>query len=443
MMQLDDWQEEILKDESKYILLCKGRQIGGTTIFAKKSAKWMIEKKARILVGSITEDQAKLVIVMVYDYLNKDPLTAKMIKKGKNKPTQDRIRLTNGAEIRSRAVGTLGDGFRGFTADVNWLNEGASWSELAIVSIMPTLLTTGGSIWVDSTPKGMYLPNGEKRWFYNAYENKGGRWKVYYKNSREVILNRKISGEWTEERRQASLKLLEDQKQEMSKLMFGQEYLGLFQEDLLNFFPDELIEELSILEKKSKTKEGYFLNYYLGADIGVKDDPTILTIGERREDKLFQVELIKMKPNGKEIYTTEITDRILQEKRLWDTTNEFIDGGGVGFGVYSELKKSEAKFSVVDLNSSSKSVSKDDKKQKKILQSDMYHNLKVLMERGNIYFLKDDELKASLRGIQREVDKDGREFFHGRNNHIAESLVRLAWSMQSKDLKLSVYSIKV
>lgn len=438
-MQLDDWQEQILNDESKYILLCKGRQIGGTTIFAEKSFKWMVEKGARILVGSITEDQAKLVIVMVYELLSKNKQTLKMIKKGKDKPTQDRIRLTNGAEIRSRAVGTMGDGFRGFTADVNWLNEGASWSELAIISIMPTLLTTGGSIWVDSTPKGMYLPNGEKRWFYRAYENKGGRWKVYYKNSRDVILNRKINDEWTIQRREASLKLLDDQEQEMSQLMFGQEYLGLFQEELLNFFPDELIEKLCILDKIPKTNE----DHYLGADIGVKEDPTIITIGRRKGDKLFQTELITMKPNGKEIYTTQITDRILQEKRLWDTSKEFIDGGGVGFGVYSELMNSEARNSVVDLNSSSKSVSKDGKKQKKILQTDMYYNLKVLMERRNIYFLKDDELKASLRGIQREVDREGREFFRGRNNHITESLVRLAWCMQRKDLNLMVYTIKV
>lgn len=437
-MELDDWQKEILEDESKYILLCKGRQIGGTTVFAEKAAKWMLEKKSRLLVGSITEDQAKLVILMVYDIIYKT--NPKLIKKGKDKPTQDRIKLTNGAEIRSRAVGTLGDGFRGFTADVNWLNEGASWSELAIVAIMPTLLTTGGSIWVDSTPKGMYLPNGEKRWFYKAYENQGNRWKVYYKNSRDVIKNRKITEEWTESRREASIKLLEDQEKEMSQLMFGQEYLGLFQEELLNFFPDELIEELCTEEKADKSEA---LDYYLGADIGVKQDPTIIAIGGTNGEKLLQTELIKMKPNGKEIYTTTITDRILQEKRLWDTTKEFIDGAGVGYGVYSELKNSEARYSVVDLESSSKSVSKDDKKKKKIMQSDMYHNLKVLMERRKIKFLKDDELKASLRGIQREVDENGKEFFSGRNNHIAEALVRLAWCMQEKSLKLQVFSIKV
>ena len=70
-MILDEWQEQIINDKSPYILLCKGRQIGGTSTYAEKSVKWMREYKSKILVGSITEEQAKLVIVMVYDIARK------------------------------------------------------------------------------------------------------------------------------------------------------------------------------------------------------------------------------------------------------------------------------------------------------------------------------------------------------------------------------------
>ena len=70
-MRYDDWQEEMIEDTSQYIMLCKGRQIGGTSTFAEKAVKWMKERKSKILVGSITEEQAKLVILMVKDILFK------------------------------------------------------------------------------------------------------------------------------------------------------------------------------------------------------------------------------------------------------------------------------------------------------------------------------------------------------------------------------------
>lgn len=424
-IQLDPWQLEVINDKHKYILICKGRQIGGTTVLAHKAVKWMLEKKSRILVGSITEDQAKLVIIMVLQIL--ESIDKRLIK---GRPTQDRINLKNGAEIRSRPVGTLGDGFRGFTADVNWLNEVAAWPELALIAIMPTLMTTGGEIWADSTPKGKYLTSGDFRWFYRVFLNKDGRWKVYYKNSKEVILNRQITDYWTAERREASLQFLKDQEKEMNSLLFGQEYLGLFQEDILQFFDDELIEELSNLQKRER-KEG---KHYLAADIGgAGTDPSVIVVGHEDNGIMRQTEMQSMTSK----FTTEVTDRILQLKRIWKTRKEYIDGAGVGWGVYSELKASaECMNTVENINSASKSVSTDDKKRVKILQSDLYHNLKRLMERRKIYFLNDDNLKASLRGIQRIVDNNGREHFVGRDNHITEALTRLGWAMHTKSLNL-------
>lgn len=435
MQELDDWQKDVIEDQSKYILICKGRQIGGTTTFAEKAVKRMKERSTKILVGSITEEQAKLVIVMVHDILCRED--KKLIAKGVNKPTQDRIRLINGSEIRSRPVGTMGDSFRGFTADVNWLNEAAGWPELALIAIMPTLLTTGGDIWADSTPKGKFKKDGEKTWFYRSWMNENKKWKVYFKTSKEVILERKITESWTIERREAMLKFLEDQKSEMPELLYKQEYEGAFSEEVLQFFDQDLVIELAKLEKEQK-KYG---THYLGADIGgAGKDPTIITIGRREDEYMYHTELITMKQK----YTTEVSDMIKLQKRLWDTEKELIDGAGVGWGVYSELiNDSETRNSVIDLNASKKAVSKDGKQKKAIMQSDMYHNLKVLMERRKIFFLKDDQLIASLLSIQRDIGDDGKEYFHGNNKHITEALNRMAWPMQQKDLKLKVYSIKV
>ena len=70
-MQLDKWQEEILNAKG-HVLLCTGRQVGKTTIFARKASEYMISfPGSSIIVVSLTEDQAQLMIIMVLDYLEK------------------------------------------------------------------------------------------------------------------------------------------------------------------------------------------------------------------------------------------------------------------------------------------------------------------------------------------------------------------------------------
>ena len=191
-MRYDKWQQDVINDKSKYLMICKGRQIGGTSVLAQKSVNRMIAKKTSILVGSITEEQAKLVIVMVKDILLRDHKN--LIARGKNKPTLTQITTKNGSTLRSRPVGTMGDAFRGFTADINWFNEGSKWPEIAFVSIMPTLMTTGGDIWMDSTPFGKYIGGTTKKtFFFKCWENIDKTWKVYYKTSPEVINEREIT----------------------------------------------------------------------------------------------------------------------------------------------------------------------------------------------------------------------------------------------------------
>ena len=72
-INLDPWQKEIIECKAKRIILCKGRQIGGTFTFARKGAKRLVSQPGcHIVVASITEDQAQLVIAMVLVYLEKN-----------------------------------------------------------------------------------------------------------------------------------------------------------------------------------------------------------------------------------------------------------------------------------------------------------------------------------------------------------------------------------
>ena len=118
----DKWQQEIL--EAKGDLLANtGRQVGKTTVFSHKIANFMLTNpNAKIIVVSLTEDQAKLIIVMVLTYLEQKA-KIEIVRKGKTKVTTSRIHLRNGASVISRPVGNTGDAVRGFTGDVLYIDE--------------------------------------------------------------------------------------------------------------------------------------------------------------------------------------------------------------------------------------------------------------------------------------------------------------------------------
>ncbi len=441
MFQYDEWQKEIIKDKSKYILICKGRQIGGTTVFGQKSVDRMKEKKTAILVGSITEEQAKLVIVMVKNILYENDRN--LISKGKDKPTLDKITLKNGSTIRSRPVGTMGDAFRGFTADINWFNEASKWPEIAFISIMPTLLTTGGDIWMDSTPFGKYINNTTKKtFFFKCWENVDNRWKVYHKTSPEVIKERKLTEFWTIERRDAALKFLDDQEATLDRLEFKQEYLGEFNEDVTQWFEDDLIISCMTEERPNKiTKDGI---YYLGVDVArMGEDESTFEIFELRGDHLYQVE------NQITTKTTlpQTFNHIKQLHKLYDFQKIFIDSLGIGVGVFDWLMFDDDTKGVTEAIDNSKQIMSKDGKTRKLMKTLKYSHAKMLMETGKVHLLNDPNIFQSFKSVQYAYTNDSLGTRHlkifANYGHIAEGANNAIWGEKYKHLNLMVYSIKV
>ncbi len=442
-LQYDDWQIEMINDESQYIMLVKGRQIGGTSTFAEKAVKWMKEKKSKILVGSITEEQAKLVIVMVKNILfEKD---RKIIATGKNKPTLDKVILKNGAEIRSRPVGTMGDAFRGFTADVNWFNEASKWPEIAFVSIMPTLMTTGGAIWMDSTPFGKFVGSTTKKtFFYKCWENLDKRWKIYYKKSDEVIENRKITDYWTIERKEAALRFLEDQKAILSNLEYRQEYLGQFMDDLRQWFDDKLIRSRMIAKRPEIIDPNWLVG--MGNDIARKgiDAGSYEIFRLHAEKRLIQIE--NQISHDQPITTT--TDQIIGLDDKFFCDRIFIDDeGSLGKGVLDILLKDEKTREKVIGISNSKRIIDRWGKEKGIKKEELYVKLLSMMEKGEIDLLDDENIFLSFKSVQYAYTNDSLGKRHlkifGHDTHIVEGVTRAIEILKYKDLNPIVYSIKI
>lgn len=415
-MILDDWQKEVLECREKRILICKGRQIGGTTIFAKKAADRLASKpKEEIMVTSITEEQAQHVIMMVLQFLEKEHKS--LLSKKKQDTTKGKILLKNGSTIISKAVGTTGASVRGFTKGVLWLNEGSRLPEFVFEAAKPMLLTTDGEIWMDSTPFG------KKGYFWESFQNKSGIWKVFYKNTEEVIKERKISPDWTEKQREGALRLLKEEKDEMTELQYGQEYLGLFLEELRRLFSDEIIAKVCCIKRDYPAIiRG---RCYLGVDVaGMGEDKNSFEVVDKfEEEKIRQIESITTKKE----YTHQTSDRILDLDKKFQFRRIGVDDGGVGFGLFSNLlNSSQTKKRVEALNNSRRFIDNDKKAKKRILKEDMYFNLLNLMEKGKIKLLDDIDVRLSLASVQIEENED-RVFIFGKDTHIAEGLIRACW----------------
>lgn len=434
-MQLDNWQKEVIKDKSKRILICKGRQIGGTTVFARKAAERLANNRnEEIMVVSITEDQAQLVIIMVLSFLEK--LYPNLLSKKKQDATKSKLLLRNRSLIISRPVGQTGSSVRGFTKGVLWLNEASRLPEFVFEAAKPMLLTTDGDIWMDSTPFG------KQGYFYECFKNENSFWKIFYKTSEEVIKEREICATWTMAQREGALRLLEQERAEMTELQYGQEYLGLFLDDLRRFYEDEWIEKVCILKRPEIMPK---TDNYMGVDIarmggdkttyqGLHNYPGITRqIEHHQEDHKL---------------TTHTERRIIDFAERYNKIGIDAGSGSLGVGIYDHLLENiKTRKKVVAMNNRALSQDTSGKRDKIRMKNEDYHdNLKSMGEHGELLLLDDEEIRNSFRSIQIEIIKDEGMItnikIHGNNAHIVEGIKRAAYlAKKEKSKNINILSI--
>jgi len=433
-LQLDDWQKEILECKDKRILLCKGRQIGGTTIMARKCAERMVAQKGcKIVVTSITEDQAQLVIAMVLGYLEINH--KKLLKKPLSRNvTKSIINLTNGSNIISRPVGSTGNSVRGFTGHVLYLNEASRMPEFVFEAAKAILLTTGGDIWIDSTPFGC------DTFFHKSFLNRK-RYTVFYHSSEEVIYKRPISESWTETQRAEAIQMLKEEREDMTKLQYQQEYLGLFVGGIQRFIPDDLINASCTIDPNAPhTPRG---DKYQGIDIARLggDEIVLLSLDRIERKKLIQFDLEI--PEGQRL--TDTARLIIHKDKIINHKKIFMDDGGLGVGVYDILYEDpQTKRKVIGLNNASREIErvidqgKTKIRKKTLLGEDMAINLKNLMENRKIKLFDDPKVRQSLMSMQCDYS-EGKLKIYGNYSHIFEALKRAAHCMADKSLNIYIY----
>ena len=286
-IRYDDWQQEIL-DYKGDILLIKGRRIGATEIFSIKGSKRMVDQPGvKIVFISLTEDQAKLCISVAHEWLQQN--YPKMIGKGKYKPQLGALWVKHGKKYSSmivRAVGDTGKSIRGFDADILGVDE-APWQPKKMWrAARPIISTNDGEIWMWGTP------DEDEGYFYEQFErafiqkDPEARFKVWYKNTEEVLEERPICDSWTQKQQEGLRRILKEEKRDMSDLEYGNEYMGKFLSQMRRIYGDDWINKVLTQKVENHKPTG---TTALGVDIeGMVDDISTFEGLERKENKITQ-----------------------------------------------------------------------------------------------------------------------------------------------------------
>ena len=443
-INLDPWQEEIKKARGN-ILLCKGRRIGGTEIFAEKSVDHMMEFGKPIIVVSLTEEQAMIIIQMAWNYAKE--AYPGSIGKGKYKKTLKTLTMMRRNEkgtlkpilMKSRPVGNTGDATRGFEGGVLFVDEASRMPKMFWMAAKPILLTQAGKLWINSTPAGKVGYFWKS--FNEAFNLKLPEAKfttVIFKNTEDVMNERPVSESWTQEQHDGALKIMDEEKRDMSEFEYGQEYLGLFMEELARFFNENWIDKVLTVEEDPDYKPNVSKDYFLGVDVGRTIDPSTFEImdGTNKEN------IIQVYHN--EIHNISIPSTFREMRRLewlYVFRNMGVDSGGMGAGVLDLLLEDSAiSHKSEGLDNASKDID-DEEGTKPLLKEDMYVNTLVKGEKGELSLLKNLEVAASLESVQYEHQEGGKQRIFGKNTHAAEGIIRAVWLVKKKGLRCFIDSL--
>ncbi len=419
---LDDWQKKVLETDGN-IALRSGRQVGKSLTISILAGDYAANNdKKLIMIIAAVERQAYLLFEKVLYYM--EQAYPKLIKQGKDRPTKSKIQLKNGSVIHCLPTGLTGYGIRGFTIDLLIADEAAFIPDDVFHAVTPSLSTRikeGARIVLLSTPFG--------REGYFAQSFNDPTFTTFHVSSEDCP---RIDKDF-----------LAAERQRMTKRQYQQEYMGEFVDELMQFFPDNLIKSVMRRKRPETIAKGGNNAYYLGVDLArMGDDESTFAIANLDRDSIIQVE----QQITRRTRLNESTNHIIQLNNLYDFKKIFLDTGGIGVGVYDHLLDNDnTKRKIVPLDNSERVLDNEGKKTTRILKEDLYNNLLRLMETGKIELLDDPEIFQSLKSVQFDYTKDtrGRTYLKifGNYTHIAESLIRCAWAIKYKSLNIWISSI--
>jgi hypothetical protein len=212
----DSWQARLLRQDARQIALNVCRQGGkSTTVAALALHTALYQPASLILLVSPSQRQSRELFAKATDFL-------RSLEPAETLEEDNRLSAT--LRNQSRIVSLPGDPktIRGFSAPALVVEDEAAYVDDAVyASLRPMLAVSRGRLILMSTPAG-------RRGHYHEVWTAGEGWERI-----------KITGT---ECPRILPSFLEQERNALGPLLFGQEYMGEFIEDAASMFDDALIE---------------------------------------------------------------------------------------------------------------------------------------------------------------------------------------------------------
>ncbi|KPV62526.1 MAG: Terminase-like family protein [Candidatus Bathyarchaeota archaeon BA2] len=373
------YQEKLLRDQSKRLVACMGRQTGKTTTIAIKAVHFAFcNADVTVLITAPSRRQSIIMFSKIAGFIFRTVLRRSVIRS-----TQTTIQLSNGSEII--ALPCSGHLLRGFTAQMVIVDEASYIPEEVITNILyPMLATTNGSLILLSTPWG------KDHFFYRAFVDPD--FSVYRVKSSECPL--------------ISEKFLKKQREFMTTETYRMEYEAEFVEAATSYFPQDLIRscidpELELerdLEGLAR-QEG---DFYAGCDLGKLQDYSVFAVVQKTRD---HIKLVFLREFPLETSYSSIIGFMVQANKKFNLRRILIDRSGVGEVAIEEIKAQGL------ANAEGQSFTMQSK-------AEMLANLRVKMEQGAFKMPYNHRLCQQINEQRYEYTKSGKlMFWHPPNSH--------------------------
>ena len=377
-----DYQATILKNMSKRVAVKAGRQSGKTTVTAIKALHFALtHRDTTVIVIAPSMRQSQILFRKLCIFLSQPLLDDSL-----NRKTQTLIEFKNGSQIVSLPAGDQGVTVRGFSADLLIVDEAAFIPEKVFQAILPMLAATDGSLVLLGTPWG------EGGTFYEACQ-KNSDFDVFTVSSEQCPLISKM--------------FLKEQKSVMLESDFLREYSAVFIPPEDSYFPSNGV--LKCCRKKVPKKFENYEKFYLGVDpASFGRDKTIYSIVGKKVDDLSLVCVDFVQDSKKPL--THVAGKVRELNEKYNFAKVVIDSTALGQGLIDilsdlgDLPLVSVKFSV----------------QKK---SEMFQNLKKLIEDQDILFPFNKEILRQFGNIKYILDSSGNIKFRPINANVHDDYV--------------------
>jgi len=361
---LYSYQEEILKNNGKQIIINKSRQIGISYLISALALVRAIFQEKTELIISPSLRQSKHMMDYIYQHLNK-------LREDFNIPLREETKTSliflDGGEIHS--LPNSANTVRGYPADDIYIDEFAHFTcgtDKEVIDAITPSLSRGGRLYMISTPFG------DQNLFYEYWHNR--------EDITRVKINWRDCPDISEEK-------INEIRGIIGEDAFLQEYENQFLSDIEGQeFPTELIEQcinhdITIPGDPAQAfQQGE--TYIGGLDIGRRHDLTALVTLQKQDDK-YVVNFIHTMKNTPYNEQTNYIRYILNNAFFSSFT---VDETGIGNEMAENLRN-EYNIRTISFTNENK--------------QEMVMNLKKMMQQNKIQIPYHVQLINSIRSIRR------------------------------------------